>query len=216
MVRTIPFRVSLVDPHPITLDGLTDAFTRSRRFEVVSRSTSAAEARLHLRTANPELLIVDLGLPAGEGEALLTEIRRGASRPRVLVFSESIPTAAIETALDLGIDGFISKRLGSADIVEEASRLVAFRSAPAPAVIGFDDPRQGEALRMLSAREQSILAFAARGLSNKEIAAEVGITHGTVKVHLHAIYRKLGVNRRTELTRFAESERAARRFAAIA
>ncbi len=203
MVSVHPFRVSLADPHPIILEGLAGAFARSRRFEVVSRSTSSADALAHIRSTHPDLLVIDLRLPRDGGVGLLEEIGRASIRPRVLVFSESIATGALETAASLGIDGFISKRLSADEIVEEASRLIAFRTTSSPVVVGFDAPSRGAALCALSAREHNILALAARGLANKEIASELGITAGTVKVHLHAIYRKLGINRRTELTRFS-------------
>ncbi len=203
MVPARPFRVSLADPHPIILDGLAEAFTRSRRFEVVSRSTSMDEASAHVRAARPDLLVIDLRFPRDGGLALLQEIGRGAVRPRVLVFSESIATEAIESAADFGIDGFISKTVATDLLVEEAMRLVAYRTSSSPAVVGFDEAARGPALRTLSMRELNILGLAARGLANKEIAQELGIMPGTVKVHLHAIYRKLGINRRTELARFS-------------
>lgn len=203
MVPVPPFRVSLADPHPIILDGLAEAFNRSTRFEVVSRSTSTADACAHVRAARPDLLVIDL--PRDGELELLREIGRGPAPPRVLVFSESVATEEIESAADLGIDGFLSKRLAADAIVEEAMRLVAFRTSTSPAVIGFDEASRSAALCALSLREMNILGLAARGLANKEIAGELGITAGTVKVHLHAIYRKLGINRRTELARFCRT-----------
>lgn len=202
-----PFRVSLADPHPIVLDGLAEAFARSRRFRVVSRSTSAADALARIRATGPDLLILDLGIETDGTVSLLEEIRRGEGRPRVLVFSETVTGHAISRACALGIDAFISKRMGGDEIVAEASRVVAFRTALLPSVIGFDS-RAGESLDVLSGRERDIMMRAARGLSNKEIAQELGITAGTVKVHLHTIYRKLGINRRAELARFSRAATA--------
>lgn len=198
------FRVSLADPHPITLDGLAQAFDRSRRFDVVSTSTTSADAFDTVRGLRPDLFVTDLHLPSDGGLALLSKLQHAFVQPRVLVLCDSLSGEAVDRAATLGIHAFVSKCVGGDVIVDEAIRLTAFLTSDAPTFVGFDDDCDRYELALLSARERDILPLAARGLSNKEIAVTVGITHGTVKVHLHAIYRKLGVSRRAELTRFGE------------
>ena len=150
----------------------------------------------------PDLLVLDLHLPPDGGIALLGRLRCARLRPHTLVFSESLPTGAVPGAPVLGIDGFVSKRLGSSEVVEEARCLLTGRREGATVVRGFDQP--WDALAPLSERQRQILVRAARGLTNKEIGNALGITDGTVKVHLHTIYRKLGVGRRAELAQFVD------------
>jgi two-component system, NarL family, nitrate/nitrite response regulator NarL len=205
MYRSI--KVSLADPHPITLDGLAQAFAGSRRFDVVSASTTSAAAFEAVRGLRPDLFVTDLRLPCDGGVALLTKLQHAFVQSRVLVLCDSLSPDAIARAGSLGIHAFVSKCVGSEVILAEAMRMTTLLPAEAPRFLGFDDDCDSYELEMLSARERDILPLAARGLSNKEIALELGITHGTVKVHLHAIYRKLGVSRRAELARFTERRR---------
>lgn len=181
-----PVRVCVADRHPLVLDALGDAFDRASGFEIVALCRTAPETFEAIESESPDVVIVD---PLLGGVATAEIFRRaGQVSAMPIVFGDAswIPTLAHYPVL--------SKELSSEALIGAVRSIVRGRGPHAATMV------EG----LLSPREREALLYASRGLSNKEIAQRMGIAFGTVKVHLHAIFRKLGAKSRVELIRRAE------------
>ena len=196
-------RILVADDHPIMLSGI-EAVLRDTNYEVVATAQDASGVFDALPEADPDILILDVRMPGQSGVDVLRELRRqGDQRPVVLLTADLSDQALID-AVELGVNGIILKEGAQAllvtcldhvangrkwidrEVMERALTLTLRGSAPT-------------GLARLSRREQQISRLVAQGRRNRDIAAELGITEGTVKVRLHRIYEKLGVGSRTEL-----------------
>lgn len=197
-------RVLVADDDPLTAAGI-EVLLASSNFQIVASARTGKEVLETLAGARPEILVLDIRMPERSGLDVLRTLRaRGDSRPIVLL-TGSIDDQGVREAMDLGVNGLVIKATAPRDLLlclesvahgrrwfdqEVMQRAMDLAQSPG----GGRDP-----LEQLSTRERSIVALVQRGLRNKEIAAELGLTEGTVKVHLHRIFEKLRVTSRTEL-----------------
>lgn len=197
-------RVLIADDDPLTAAGV-EILLAGSNFQVVANVRSGMEALDSLAAARPEILVLDIRMPERSGLEVLRTLRgRGDMRPIVLL-TGSITDQTAREAMELNVDGLVIKANAPRDLpacLEAVSRgrrwfdqEVMQRAMELAQSAGGDaDP-----FEQLSVRERGIVALVRRGLRNKEIADELGLTEGTVKVHLHKIFEKLGVRSRTEL-----------------
>lgn len=197
-------RVLVADDDPLTAAGI-EVLLANSNFQIVASARTGKEVLDALASSRPEILVLDIRMPERSGLDVLRALRaRGDSRPIVLL-TGSIDDQGVREAMDLGVNGLVIKATAPQDLLlclEAVARgrrwfdqEVMQRAMDLAQTSGAGrDP-----LEQLSARERSIVALVQRGMRNKEIAAELGLTEGTVKVHLHRIFEKLGVNSRTEL-----------------
>ncbi len=216
MTTKPPMRVAIADDHRLMLDGIKRALETAPDIEVVAEAMSGDEMLALLPAVEPDVVILDLRMPNGDGLDTLTRIRESHPGMKVIILSMFEDSEHIDQALQRGADGYVVKSINPLDlpstirqVVEGAVHLrgvstptspggagVAGATVPAPA-----KPASG--LDVLTERELSILKLVAEGLSNLDIANRLFVTEQTVKFHLSNIYRKLGVGNRTEATRFA-------------
>ncbi|MCC2980037.1 response regulator [Sphingomonas sp. IC4-52] len=198
-------RVLVAEDDPLTLAGI-EVLLANSNFQVVVTASTGVEAMDKLAAARPDLLVLDVEMPERSGLDVLRTLRsRGDQRPVVLL-TGSIKDARVQEAMQLGVNGLVIKANAPRDLLlcleavaqgrrwfdqETLQRAMELVQSPTAAK---RDPLQG-----LSDRERAIAALVQRGLRNKEVAAELGLTEGTVKVHLHKIFDKVNVRSRTEL-----------------
>jgi len=205
-----PIRVVVVDDHPIVLEGLERLFRREGDIEIVARCVNAREALDAVRTHRPDIVVLDLRLPGGHGLDVLDAIRREALPTRAVLLAGSINEDELVEALQLGAQGIVLKEMAPELLVRCLRTVHAggrwlendFLGRALESLLD----REGVARpgRMaLSPREIEIVRLAATGHHNREIADTLHITEGTVKVHLHNVYEKLGIEGRVELTLYA-------------
>lgn len=178
-----PVRICVADRHPLVLEALGEALDRASGFEVVALCSTGHEVLKAMEREQPDVLLLDPmvgGVKTGE---ILRRAEAGATTPILFGDRGWNPALAHYPAL--------SKELSSDELIRDVREIAGAGNQLAPAP--FDE--------LLSPREREALALASRGLSNKEIAARMGIAFGTVKVHLHAIFRKLGAKSRVDLVR---------------
>lgn len=196
-------RVLLVDDHPFMRAGV-EAVLRGSAFEIVGMADKGTDALAAVAAHDPDVCIFDVRLPGRSGVEVLERMReRGDNRPVVLLTAE-LEDAALLTAMKAGVNGVVLKD-GAEDGLLSCLEAVADgrRSLPADLLQrALDLSLEGEPrhpLAALSPRERQIAEHVSRGLRNREIADSLNMSEGTVKVYLHTIYQKLGIENRTEL-----------------
>ena len=197
-------KVMIVDDHPFFIHGLERYLSATGKYEIQS-ALSVSEAMGLLAKFQPDLVVMDVSMAEGGGMALLRQIKDVLKVPTMFLTVQIDPEDTIE-ALKLGIDGIALKDRDPEDIVKTIDALLAGEAAIDPAVTeralrhSVQNPtprlRQDD---LLTSREIEIVELVCRGRRNKEIADHFNLTEGTVKVHLHNVYRKLGVSSRAEL-----------------
>lgn len=190
-------RLVVVDDHPIVLGGLDRLFSTVPDFDVVARCQTGEAALAAAGGLRPDLVLLDLKLPDMSGLDVLRAVKAGAAPPRVVILSAAVTAQEVAAARALGADGLLYKDLAPDDLITEVRRAMA-GLRPFPTDLP-EDAAMLERFAQLTARERDIVIATSRGLRNRAIADELGISEGTVKLHLHNIYEKLRIQSRVEL-----------------
>lgn len=193
-----PLRVALADDHELVLEGLRGLLAHEPDMEVVSTATDGASLLSAIERLRPDVVVLDLQMPAPDGASCLAEIRRRGLPVRVLVLTAFGDGESIQSALEGGADGFALKTAPPRQTIEAIRQVgqgyLVFPPAARKWLRGhWRDP--GPAL---SEREWEVLELVARGYTNVQIAEALHLSDNTVKFHLQNIYQKLGVSNRTE------------------
>jgi DNA-binding NarL/FixJ family response regulator len=190
-----PISVALADGNPLMLSALSDLFERDLRFTLVA-TLGSAEALLEMTARLPTALgVVDWALPTAGGERLLETLRLRPHAPRMLVYGPEGDLDLVRRAMGAGAAGFC----GRANLQSQLTH-TAYAIAQGQMVFPFIDVRalKHDPAEVLTAREKALLSALARGLGNRDLGAELGISVNTVKFHLRNLYDKLGVNSRAQ------------------
>lgn len=200
----------IADDHPIVLDGLTHLLTAESDIELVQRCTNGDDALTALRREKPDVIVLDIRMPGISGLDVLRSLAQEKSATRAVLLTAQINDAELLDAARLGVAGIVLKE-SAADVLLQCIRAVAaggrwLDDSAIEAARQRKVQRESaaeRAQRLLTRRELDIARMVARGARNKEIAAKLGISEGTVKMHLHSTYEKLGLSGRLELSIFA-------------
>ncbi len=189
-------RVMTVDDHPIFRGGLASLIGAYRDLQLVASAANGREAIERFREHRPDVTLMDLSMPVMGGVAAIAAIVAEFPDARIIALTTWEGDVDIQRAFNAGARGYLLKD-GASDEVVVAIRQVhggakAIPSGVAERLAAFV-PRID-----LTAREVEVLTFMARGLSNKQIAAAVGRSEATIKVHVVHILQKLGAADRTE------------------
>jgi len=194
--------IALADDHPIVRSALRSALGTLGPFTRFVEAADAAAARELARTRpDLDLMLMDLGMPGSQGTATVRAIRDEVPQLPLAVVSAQEDPAVVAELLSLGVCGFIPKS-DTANVIVHAVRLMLDGGTYVPTRL-VQPVRQaaphGDASGRLelTSRQWDVLRLLAQGKSNKLIARELGITEGTVKVHLLAVFRALDVRNRT-------------------
>lgn len=181
-------RVFVVDDHPVVRQGLVALLEDEPDIQVVGTSDGRADA-----PDGVDVVLLDLEMPARDGLQWL-----GTSPGRVIVFTAYDDEERVLQALQAGAQGYLLKGASSEEILRAIHTVHEGGSYIEPRVAGkvLSRMRTPASRLALTPREQDVLAAMARGLSNKAIAAELGITERTVKFHAGGLFAKLGVETR--------------------
>lgn len=196
-------RVVVVDDHPIVLSGLSSLIDSDPQLTVVATARSASEARELPQDTEPDLAVLDLQLPDGDGVALGTDLRRRWPALRVLLLTMHADDGAVMRSLASGHSGYLLKDADPEDIlaaVHSASRgaLVVGRGAEAAVLAAAASAPRTDALASLDARDLEILDLLARGLPTSKVAAQLYLAPKTIRNRLSDMIGKLGVGSRDE------------------
>lgn len=205
-------RVLLIDDHALFRIGLLELLER-RGLEVVDAVGDCDIGVQLARDCAPDVVLLDLRMPGTSGIEVLARLRADAPGRRVAVLTTSADEGDVIAALQAGADGYLLKDMEPDALVAALGDVVAGRTVVAPELTGVlaralrqesdgpaggAGPRGQAAFAELTPREMEILCHLAGGQSNKVIGAALGISEGTVKLHVKSILRKLAVRSRVE------------------
>jgi DNA-binding NarL/FixJ family response regulator len=190
--------VVLADDHPIVREGLRGMLAAEPGIEVVAEAASGAEAVAVAARYRPDVVLMDLRMPGGDGVTATAKILAATPGARVVVLTTYETDADIVRAVEAGAVGYLLKDTPVAELSQAIRAAARGETVLAPSVAQrlvshVRQPRRD----LLSGRETEVLALVARGLTNAEIGQQLSITEATVKTHLIRSFSKLGVNDRT-------------------
>jgi len=193
-------RVLLVDDHPM-IGAALDMLLRGSSYELIGRARSVAEANRAIPREKPDLILLDVNLPDGTGLEILRRLSRSRARPRVILLTAGMDESQLLTAADLRPEGMVLKTSDPGLLTEAMDAVAAGNRWIDPEIADRTRRAQerADSTPALTRRERELIELVRQGLRNRDIATELGVTEGTVKVYLHAIFDKLQVENRTEL-----------------
>lgn len=193
-------RILIADDHPM-IGTAIEMLLRGSSYQLVGRARSGAEALAKAEQLEPDLLLLDVQMPDGTGIDVLRQLREREVRPPVVLLTAGLDDQQLLAADALEPDGLVLKTADPALLLDCLDQVSSGGRWIDPEIEG-----RLEALRLkaselpaLAPRERRLIALVRRGLKNRDIALELEVTEGTVKVYLHTLFDKLGVSNRTEL-----------------
>jgi len=204
-----PVRVFLLDDHEIVRAGLTRLFERAGDIEIVGEAGTAAAGLSRIPPTRPDVALLDVRLPDGDGVEVCREIRSRHPEIRCLMLTSFADDEALFDAIMAGASGYILKQIKSDDIVEAVRLVAKGQSLLDPSVTATvlerlrKGPEEDERLARLTTQERNILELIAEGLTNRQIAEHVHLAEKTVKNYVSNLLSKLGMERRTQAAVYA-------------
>jgi len=202
----------VVDDHPMWREGVARDLTEAG-FEVVATAGNGKEALARFPAARPEVLVLDLQIPEPNGVAVTALVVQQDPDVRVLILSASGEQADVLEAVKAGATGYLVKSASRKELIEAVSRVAEGDTVFTPGLAGLvlgeyrrlsDAPADSAGgLPALTARETEVLRLVAKGLSYKQIADRLVLSHRTVQNHVQNTLRKLQLHNRVQLVRYA-------------
>lgn len=199
--------VLLADDHPFMRAGV-EAVLRDTRYSLVETVNDGDAALAAVARLNPDICIFDVRMPGRDGVSALEAIRAGGDHRPVVLLTAELSDRALYAAVKAGVNGIVLKNGAEDSLIECLDKVLAGGKA-------IDAEQMNRALDLaisgggadplarLAPRERQIAELVAQGLRNREIAERLAMSEGTVKVYLHGIYQKVGVENRTSLALLA-------------
>lgn len=194
-------RVLVVEDHHVVRQGLVALLNVVDGLEVVGEAADGVEAIAQIRKHQPAITLIDLRLPRLSGVEVIQRIRMENPQARFIVLTTYDGDEDIYRALQAGARGYLLKDMVGDSLLDAIRAVHAGQRRIPPEVANRLAERMFRS--ELSAREMEVLRLIVKGKSNKEIASELGVAEGTVKIHINNLLSKLGVSDRTQATTFA-------------
>jgi DNA-binding NarL/FixJ family response regulator len=203
-------RVVLADDHALVREGTSELLERAGGIRVVGQAADGLETLRLVEAVHPDVLLLDLGLPGLDGVEVARRVRRVSPQTRVVALTAHDEQAYVLAMLEAGATGYLSKASRGQEVVQ-AVRSAAAGESVFSGAIGAQLTRRallgGSRSHVdLTPRELDVLRATARGLGNKQIGQELGMSPRTVQTHLTRVFGKLGVASRTEAVLLALRE----------
>ncbi len=196
-----PIRLVIVDDHSVVREGLRAFLRLQDGIEVVGEAASAADAIRVARASSPDVVLLDLVMPGGDGVGAIRDLIDATPQVRVLVLTSFADDTQIFAAMAAGAAGYLLKDIDPAALADGIRDVHAGRPALHPSVAARL-MRRGDVTTSarlgITAREHDVLRLMVEGLANKQIAQRLGIGEKTVKTHVSRVLAKLGVEDRTQ------------------
>lgn len=197
--------ILIVDDHPIVREGLKLIFEMEDRYKILNEASNGKEALDFIKNNKYDLILLDIRMPVMDGMVFLQEKEKLGDDTKVVILTTADDKETIEKAMALGAKSFMLKDSTREDMLRTTWAAVkdeVYISEEIRKILSEEDKKQEETTQtedsLLTEKEMMVLTRVVQGAASKEIAIDMGITERTVKAHLTSIYRKLGVNSRTE------------------
>jgi DNA-binding NarL/FixJ family response regulator len=208
-------KVMLVDDHEIVRMGLRNLLEKRKQFTVVGEAGTVAEALSVARDSRPDVIVMDIRLPDGNGVEATREIRGERPETKVIMLTSYADDEAIYGSIMAGASGYLLKQTRGQSLAEAIERVASGESLLDPGITNKVLERmrslasgETDELSALSDQERKILSLITEGKTNKEIASEVFLSDKTVKNYVSSILSKLNLRRRSEAAAFLAERRA--------
>ena len=201
-------RVFLLDDHEVVRRGIRELLDSEDDIEVVGEAGSAEEALARIPPTRPQVAVLDVRLPDGDGVEVCREIRSRHPEIQCLMLTSFADDDALFSSIMAGASGYVLKQVKGTDLIDAIRRVGAGESLLDPAVTRRvlerlrTKPEEDE-LAGLTDQERRILQLIADGLTNRQIAEQIFLAEKTVKNYVSNILAKLGMNRRSEAAAYA-------------
>lgn len=204
-------KVLIADDHALFRDGLSLQLEKINPECIILQAANFNQALKFIETDPAiSLVVMDLDMPDMNWQEALKELKGKAPQARFVVVSAGDDGSTIRKSLELGVSGFISKR-SEPEVLNQALKLVLAGGTYLPpsvlqpaASTMMQDARRCGAAKTLTNRQNQVLNLVAQGLSNKQIAYEMGVSEATVKLHINALLRSVGATNRTQAVIMAQ------------
>ena len=200
-----PIRLFIVDDHFLVRQRLVAVLETVPDFQVIGQAESAEEAIQRLEAIRPDVVLMDLNLPGMNGPEAIALLAGIYPDLRLVALTSYETEGDISRAIKAGAHGYLLKTTTRAELVQAVHSVMDGRNYMPGGIRKLFD--EGEMWRQLAPKEMGVLAYLAKGLSNREIGEQTGTRETTVKSHVTAILAKLGAADRTEAAALAISER---------
>jgi DNA-binding NarL/FixJ family response regulator len=208
-----PLRVMVVDDHPMWRDAV-ERDLAGAGLEVVASASTGAEALVRARATRPAVVVLDLQIPAPNGVEVTATLVREDPTVRVLILSASGEQSDVLEAVKAGATGYLVKSASSAELLDAVRRVALGDTVFTPGLAGLvlgeyrrlsEAPAagSGDDTPRLTERETEVLRLVAKGLSYRQIAERLVLSHRTVQNHVQNTLRKLQLHNRVQLVRYA-------------
>jgi two-component system nitrate/nitrite response regulator NarL len=204
------FRLMLVDDHPMMRRGIRQLLELETDFLIVGEANNGEEALALVDELQPQLILLDNNMPLLNGIETLKRLRQVGYSGKVLLFTVSDAEKDVRDALRYGADGYLLKDMEPEKLIQQVRDALQGELVISPGLTrvlaqALREPQAATNQVELTEREQQVLRMIAGGNSNKMIGRKLGITEGTVKVHVKNLLHKLGLRSRVEAAVWAMS-----------
>ena len=196
-------RVLTVDDHLVVRQGIRMLLDTDHSIQIVGEADSGQDAVRQAEALRPDVILMDLVMPNGDGIEAIADIKRSISNAKIIVFTTFGDEPRAKAAMEAGAGGYLLKD-ADGDALLQAIHAVRRGEMPIHARVAphlMKNHTQGQGMRGIShltGREKEVLQLVAQGLSNKAVAEALNLSAGTVKIHVSNILNKLNVSTRTE------------------
>jgi len=208
-----PIRVFLLDDHEVVRRGVRELLESDGSIEVCGEAGTAEEALARIPPTRPDVAVLDVRLPDGDGVEVCREVRSRHPEIQCLILTSFSDDEALFQAIMAGAAGYLLKQIKGNDLLDAVRRIAQGQSLLDPAVTTRvldrlrTRPETDERLARLTGQERRILDLIAEGLTNRQIAERVHLAEKTVKNYVSNLLAKLGMERRTQAAVYAASLR---------
>ena len=205
MLQKSALTVLVVDDHPLLRKGVVDLLELEDSIMCIGEASNGHDALQLALELEPDLILLDLNMPAMNGIETIQAMRNAGVDSRILLFTVSDSELDVVAAFREGADGYLWKDMEPEELISNIIKSADGKTAISPELVDIlttairaRPSQQDTSLNELTEREREVLKQVAHGLSNKMIARQLDIAEGTVKVHVKRLLKKLGMRSRVE------------------
>lgn len=206
-----PINLVIADDHPMTLLGLTALFEGEADFSLLGTASNGEEAIRAVRELHPDVLLLDIAMPMRDGFGVLRELHAEGIACKTVLHTYQMDDERLLEAMQWGVRGVVLKTLPPPMLLQAVRKVHSGEHCLDMESVGRallntleHNATQRRARELLTPRELELVKIVAQGLRNQHIAKRLHIQEGTVRIHLHNIYEKLGLDGRSALIVFAQ------------